>query len=374
MSQTIVGVNDPKAVKRFSASLFVDSNREGYFNSRFASKGENANVPVQIMLDLSKDAGDTISYDLSLQLNNRPVYGDERIAGKMAALKFATDSVSIDQIRCGVSAGGRMTRKRVLHDLREVARARMAEWWGRWDDEETVMYLSGSRGVNEEFIEVLGYNGYAGNSFVAPDALHQMYSGSATSKATLVAVDKMSLATIDKAVTKAKTMGGGSTQIPRIKPMKYKGENRYVLLMSEFDAFNVRTNASVGQWLDIQKAAAGAEGRDNPIFTGSMGMYNDVVLHSHDIVVRFDDYGAGANVKASRSLFMGAQALCRANGNAGNNLRYDWHEETVDHGNELEISTSTMRGSKKCRFDKPGVGAHDFGLITIDSAATDPNA
>lgn len=373
MSQTIIGVNDPKAVKRYSANLFVDSSREGYFDSHFAGKGENTQAPVQVLLDLSKDAGDTITYDLSLSLQNKPTYGDERLAGKMAQLKFATDQVSIDQIRCGVSAGGRMTRKRVLHDLREVARARMSEWWGRWNDEETAMYLAGARGINEDFIEDLGYTGYAGNAFAAPDTAHLMYSGAATSKASLVAGDKLSLATIDKALTKARTLGGGSQQIPRIRPMRFQGEDRFVLLMSEFDAYNLRTNTSVGQWLDIQKAAAASQGQANPIFKGSLGMYNGVILHSHDIVVRFNDYGAGANVAASRALFMGRQALVRAHGSPGNGLRMDWHEETVDHGNEIEISSSVIRGTKKARFAVPNVGTYDFGVIAIDSAAADPN-
>lgn len=373
MSTTVIGINDPKAVKRFSANLFVDSSREGYFDAHFSGKGENTQAPVQVLLDLAKDAGDTISYDLSLALNNKPVYGDEKLAGKMAALKFATDSVKIDQIRCGVSAGGRMSRKRVLHDLREVARARMSEWWGRWNDEETVMYAAGARGVNEDFIEDVGYLGYAGNAFVAPDTAHLMYSGAATSKASLVVGDKMSLATIDKAVTKAKTLGGGGNQVPRIRPMRFEGNDRFVMLMSEFDAYNLRTNTSVGQWLDIQKAAAAAQGQANPIFKGSLGMYNDVVLHSHDIVVRFNDYGAGSNVAASRSLFMGRQAMVRAYGSPGDGLRMSWNEELVDHKNEIEISSSAIRGTKKTRFDVPNVGQYDFGLIAIDSAAADPN-
>ena len=43
--------------------------------------------------------GDTITYDLSLQLRKRPVYGDDRAQGKSEELKFATDQVLIDQIR-----------------------------------------------------------------------------------------------------------------------------------------------------------------------------------------------------------------------------------------------------------------------------------
>lgn len=370
--QTVIGVNDAKAVKRFSANLFVDASREGYFDSHFAGKGDNAQAPIQVLLDLSKDAGDTISYDLSLALANKPVYGDDRLKGKEAALKFATDTVSIDQIRTGVSAGGKMSRKRVLHDLREVARARMAEWWGRFNDEETAMYASGARGVNSEFIEDLSYAGYAGNNFAAPDALHLMYSGAATSKGSMTTADKMSLATIDKAVTKAKSMGGGTTQVPRIQPMRFEGEERFVLLMSPFDEYNLRTSTSTGQWLDIQKAAAAAQGTASAIFKGGLGMYNNVVLHSHQLVVRFADYGAGT-VAASRSLFMGKQALVRANGNTGDGLRMDWNEEMDDRGNELIITSSTIRGTKKARFTVPNGSTYDLGLIAIDSAAADPN-
>jgi N4-gp56 family major capsid protein len=372
MSTSIIGVNDAKAVKRYSATLFADSAREGYFGSRFAGKGENTMAPIQVLLDLAKDAGDTISYDLSMQLSNQPTFGDERLAGKMAALKWATDTVHIDQIRCGVSAGGRMSRKRVLHDLRMVARARMSEWWGRWDDEETAMYLSGARGINEGFIASVDFAGYAGNAFTAPDDEHQMYGGAATSKASLTSGDKMSLSVIDKAVTKAKTMGGRGQKVPQIRPMRFDGEDRFVLLMSEFDAYNLRTSTSVGQWLDIQKAIAASVGNKSPIVTGALGMYNNVVLHSHDVVIRFNDYGAGSNVAASRCLFMGRQAANRAHGNAGNGLRYDWHEEQVDHGNEIEISTSTIRGTKKNSFEIAGT-RRDFGLLSIDCAAADPN-
>lgn len=370
--QTVIGVNDPKAVKRFSADLFVETSREGYFSSKFAGKGANPQAPIQVLLDLAKDHGDTISYDLSVQLNNAPVFGDDKLKGKEAALQFATDEVKITQVRCGVSAGGRMTRKRVLHDLRMVARARQGEWWGRLDDEFTVMYASGARGHNDDTILDADFAGYAGNSLVAPDAAHQMYAGAATSKASLVAGDKLDLTTIEKAVTKAKAMGGGGTGAPKIQPMRFEGEERFVLLMSPFDEYNLRTNSSVGQWIDIQKAAAGAQGAAGPLFKGALGMFNGVILHSHQITRRFNDYGAGSNVKASRCLFMGRQALVRAYGSPGNGLRMDWHEETDDRGNELVITSSTIRGDKKTRFEVRGT-QYDLGVIAIDAAAADPN-
>ena len=42
-------------------------------------------------------------------------------------------------------------------------------------------------------------------------------------------------------------------------------------------------------WADRKKqAAAAAEGRKNPIFQGGLGMYNNVVLHEHQAVIRMN--------------------------------------------------------------------------------------
>ncbi|MFM9577988.1 N4-gp56 family major capsid protein, partial [Streptomyces turgidiscabies] len=83
------------------------------------------------------------------------------------------------------------------------------------------------------------------------------------------------------------------------------GEKHYVLLMSPDQETDLRLEVGEKGWLDVQKAAAGAEGKNNPIFKGGLGMINNVVLHSHESVIRFNDYGAGSNVSAARALFMG---------------------------------------------------------------------
>lgn len=369
MAQTIIGVNDPKAVKRFSAQLFVDQSREGYFSNRFEGRGENAMSALQVLTQLQKEAGDTISFDLNMALRQKPTYGDARLKGKEEALRFYTDQVKIDQVRCGVSAGGRMSRKRVLHDLRQVARSRMAEWWGRWNDEVTSIYQAGERGMNSEFIEDLDYTGFAGNALEAPSAERIVYGGDATSKADLDANDKMSLSLIERLQTKAKTQGGGTSGVPRIRPIKIDGEDHFCLLMHPFQEYDLRTNTNTGQWLDIQKAAAGAEARKGPMFKGGLGMYNNTVLHSHEIAIWFDDYGVGSNVEAARAIFMGRQAGVVAYGSPGNGLRMEWHEEQEDHGNEILISSSAILGRKKTRFN--GI---DFGQYAVDTAAADPNA
>lgn len=275
-------------------------------------------------------------------------------------------------MRGGVNTGGRMTRKRTIHDLRKVARARQSDWWSRVFDELFFMYLSGARGVNSDFIYPTTYTGFASNSFVAPDTQHLLYAGSATSKASLASTDKVTLATIDKAKVKATMLGGGTTGIPAIEPMMIDGEMTYVLLMNPFQSYDLRTNTSTGQWLDIQKAASTNNAKDNPIFKGGLGVYNSVVLHEHKGVIRFSDYGAGSNVAAARALFLGRQAGVVAFGSSGNGLRFDWHEEARDNGNQAVITTSTICGIKKTAFTVAGT-SRDFGIISVDSAAADPN-
>jgi N4-gp56 family major capsid protein len=371
MAQTIVGVNDPKAVKKYGGVMAVDVGRTSYFNKKFMGVGESAQTPIQQLMHLENDAGDTISYDLIMQLKMQPIEGDETLRGKEEDLKFYTDTVSIDQMRGGVNTGGKMTRKRTLNDLRALARKRQSEWWARVFDELFFMYLSGARGINADYTFPTSYTGFAGNSFVAPDSQHIMYGGSATSKASLTNTDKFTLALIDREVARASTMGGGTSGIPAIEPCMIDGEEHYVQVMHPWQEYDVRTNSTTGQWIDIQKAAAAAEGRNNPLFKGSLGMYNDVILHKHKAVIRFDDYGASSNLNAARSLFMGSQAAVVAFGSAGTGLRFDWTEETEDRGNQVVITTSSIFGIKKTAFTIDGT-SRDFGVISSDTYISDP--
>lgn len=371
MAKTVIGVGDPLAVKKFGGFLAVDVGRTSYFNRKFMGVGIEAQTPIQTLLQLENDAGDTITYDLQMALRMQPIEGDDILEGKEEQMRHYSDSISIDQARGGVNTGGRMTRKRTIHDLRKTARERQKEWWARLFDELFFMYLSGRRGTNADYIYSTDYVGFAGNPLVAPDSQHLMYGGSATSKATLTAADKMDLTVIDKAQTRASTMGGGTSGVPSIEPCMIDGEEHFICVMHPWQEYSVRTNAATGQWLDIQKAAAAAEGRNNPIFKGNCGMYNDTVLHKHKAVILSTDYGAGANVTSARALFLGRQAAVVAFGSGGSGLRFDWNEETRDNGNQVAITTRSIFGVKKTSFVIDGV-SRDFGVIALDTAAADP--
>jgi N4-gp56 family major capsid protein len=294
-----------------------------------------------------------------------PIEGDAILEVNEEDLNFYSDAFYIDQARQGVNVGGKMSRKRTLHDLRAVAKARQSEYWARLFDEQFFMYLSGARGINSDYIFPTSYTGRANNAFTAPDSQHLIVAGSGT-KAALTSSDGFTLGLIDRALTKAVMMGGGTQGTPQIQPIMVDGEEHYVVVVSPYQIYQLRT-ASGSQWLDLQKAAAAAVGLNSPIFKGTEGMYNNVVIHKHKSVIRFSDYGASNNLAAARALFLGEQAAVCAFGSSGSGMRFDWHEEMEDRGNQLVVTTSSIFGIKKCSFNSV-----DFGVMAIDTYAPDP--
>lgn len=362
--RTSVPFGDSKAAKKWSGTLFIDTTKKSYWDKKFVTTSDNAII--QRITDLESSAGDTIDFDLSVQLRGMPTTGDNRLDGKEEQLRFFSDQISIDQMRHGVSAGGKMSQKRTVHDLRTTAKARLSDYWAKFLDEMKFIYLSGARGINEDFTTPTTWAGHAENPIQAPDANHLLVAGLKT-KATLLATDTMTRAVIGQAATKARMLRSQDPDSANMIPVDINGEGHYVCLMNVYQEHDMRIT-DTGGWLEIQKAAAAAEGRNNPIFKGGLGMIDNVVLHSHESGIRFNDYGSGANVKAGRALFMGRQAGVDAYG-ASSGLRFQWTELLKDHGNEKTFGGGLIIGTKKTRFN-----GQDFGIMSIDTACKDPAA
>lgn len=369
--QTSFGVNSPQAVKRWSLAMAVDYAKNLYFK-QFIGRDENAII--QEKTDLKQAAGDEVMFDLSMRLREKPTYGDNTLEGKEESLKFMQDRVKIDLMRKATSAGGTMTAQRTLHDLRAIAKARTAEFCAEWMDEAIFIYTSGDVGIlgmNED--SIFGDEEFAANSIEAPDDAHMMYGGQATSKATMVATDVMSVDLIERATTDVAMLNATNPDVVAMRPVKINGSDHFVLLMNPWQLHDLRVKAGDREWLEIQKSA-GQRGSNNPIFTGKMGMINNTVLHKHTNVRRFSDYGAGGNVSAARALLMGRQAGVIAYGK-GSGSQMSWVEEQRDYKSKVNIACGMIAGIKKTRFKPKGGGAGtDFGIMSLDTAAQRPQA
>ena len=364
MSQTVFPWGHPSAKKHWSAQVLKEQLAKSYWQ-KFIGMADDA--VIQQKNDLQADDGDRVSFDLSVLLRGEATVGDERVEGKEEALRLYTDEVIVDQVRKGVSLGGRMSRKRIVHNMRRLGRDRLSAFFTQWVDTLVFMTLSGARGINPDFDGFpLTYAGHAGNAFRAPDTDHLVYGGAATAKNNLTTGDIMSRQLVERLSTYVSMLRALNPDVANMLPTTVAGGEHYVLLMSSFQKHSLRDDTGTANWLDIQKAASGAEGRNSPIFKGGLGMIDNVVLHEHSRVIRFSDYGVGANLPAARALMLGRQAGIIAYGTP-NGSRFSWVEDTKDAGNEAVLYAGNIMGVQKARFN-----GRDFGLISVDTYAKSP--
>ena len=367
MAQTYIAPNTTAAQlvpKIFSAKLFTQSLGESFFLSKFATNdfvrygdgsliGTDPGKPIQLLRDLEKTNGDTIQYDLVTDIKGDAVYGDNQAKGKEASLTFGLDQVHIDQVRRGINAGGRMTRKRTKHDLRMVARQRLERWFARFYDEAITCYLAGTRGEGTaQWVLPTSWTGFAGNSLELPDTAHGVTvdSGGSISH-TKTDADTFKLSWLEKLELHLSTL-----DVP-MNPIYVGSKPYYILILSPWAVEQLRTDTSTNSWIDIQKSA-GARGQENPIFQDSLGVYGRFILHKYSKI----PVTTASSVQYSHNLLLGAQAGVIAFGDAGGQFSIRWHEEPDDRGNQLVVTAGAILGVKKCRFN---IDNTDFGCMTV---------
>lgn len=363
MSKTTVLPTDPGAVKLWSAKVALDTANKMYYGKLTGSEADA--LPIVNKTDLESGAGDEITTYLIAKLRGKPVEGDEKGEGREDKLTHYTHKFRINKNRKLVNVGDIMTQKRVKFEIDEQVRNRLSDYMAEVHDQRITMYASGGRGVGEEITHYpVGYAGFP-NDFDAPDADHLLV-GAGKTKATLVVGDKMSTDVIDRALVRAKKYFGGPGKAVRMTPVDVDGGKHFVMLMGPEQMYDIRREVGDAGWLTLEKAKATQDGAKNPIFTGGKAYYNGVLLDEAQHVVKFDDYGAGGNVAASRALFWGAHGVATAWGMKGQKgMRYQLSDSDVDHGEEEVIIARAVNGISKTRFN-----GKDFGLISVDTAFT----
>lgn len=365
------------AKKHFGGAMFSSTIEQSWVmknlieNAHRTDKGaQMANAPIVVLNDLTKNEGDTISYDIYMQITGRATFGDDNLEGNLESLDAYTDEVSINQVRKGVDVGGRMSNKRTLNDQRSIAKQKLTEWFAQFLDQTCFTNLAGKRGINPFLLaKNVNYAVKDTHEFEDYDADHIVYGGNAVSKASLTANDKMSLDLIDKLIVKATTEGGDADKKVRLTPLEKGGEDAYLMLLHPYQEHDLRKDTGTAGWLEIQKAAAGAEGSKSPLFKQALGNYRGVHFKKHKHVVLDNTFGAGSNVQSARASFMGRQALVMAFGNASSaNLRADWTEKKTDvDDNKQAISGRMMFNAKRPRFN-----GQDVNSYAVDTAAIKP--
>jgi N4-gp56 family major capsid protein len=382
MADIYVPAGDATAVTIFSKRLLSHAMRHTAA-AKFIKIGLNPDDPnniVQMFDEPTKGPGDTIKYDLIPNIVGPGVLGDNPITGQTKSFKALQDSFTINQQRQGEKAVGRMSQQRVPYSIRSGIKTTLANWWAQTFDIGFFNQIAG----NTAQTNVL-YTGL--NAAVAPDSAHHIYASTATSEATLTSsmIFDVSL------ISQVNAMARGTLTFP-IKPLNIGGMKvNGVMFLHPLQVKALRNSYSAGGWADIQKAAYQglADSGGNPIFSGALGMIDNVVLHEAPNLPYGDDtqntvydpelaanvaaptsLGAAATgtTSVARAVFVGAQALAMGFGGAeqinGKTLKVSWSEAVLDHGNQLEVVAGMIYGMKKTVF-----ASQDYATIVVSSWA-----
>lgn len=367
MARTTILPSDPNKRKAWAASVANDAAQEQYFARMQGPEGSRSAVVKKT--ELEKGAGDEVTTALVAKLRGAPITEGKKLAGAEFRLQHSAHTMRINEFRHGVNIGARIEQSRVGFNLKKQGREKLTEYIKELYEQIAVCAASGARGVGEEishFDET--YAGYP-NALRAPDAAHLFVGTDGTkAKATLVAGDKMSLATVNKLRTKAKKMLGGRGKAVKMTPVRKGGKDCFLLPVLPEVMQDIRDDVGAQGWFESQKALTAAIGKESEIFKGGAGLFNGVLIDEMEVGVKFSDYGAGGNVKAARSLFMGANFLSVAHGTKGmaDGMSVSLDEDTDDRGHDHILFFEMIFGADKNQFE-----GMDYGGITVDTAYTE---
>lgn len=319
---------------------------------------------VYIHKDLEKSAGDTIKYDILLELVDDGKSGSDIIERNAEAMQFEQDEIKIDQHRFNVS-WDIMSQQRTLHQLRDAAMDLHITKWGKHKEDQLFRYLGGDTSLN-----------FAGNTGTAPDGNHYFLCGNGTNSGT-IATDETAMDTNDRLVLEdidyMREKALASTGTNAMRPVRIKGKMYLVLVLHPYVFTDLRQNVGASSkttWMEIQQNAA-KRGPDNPIFTAAEGVYNNVIIFQSPYI-----YSPSSNIY--RNVLLGAQAACYAQGNPYGKAKRNpkggksqnimkWVESSWDAEDKFEVVTGCCYGIKKTRFNDRDGTARDYGCMVVTS-------
>lgn len=363
MSYTSFAVNDAMAIKVWSQETAAYERD----TSEIAKlEGEDTNSIIQVKNDFSKTngKGDTITYSIRARLSGQGFTRGETAQGNARSLTYFSDSIVISELgqTVGVESENTIDAQRVPFNLRRDARDSLSEWWKDRKSRIFFNHVCGYTPANTEAVDTSGQKYVGFNTVVAPSSTRIIRAGTAANDQSLTSADTFTVALIDR----AKELAGVGDNI--VAPIEIGGQPKHVMYLDPAQVTQLRTNAGSGGWLDITKAAMqGGKITGNPIYTGALGEWNNVILRQSQDVTTGVHGSTGADVSTvRRAVLLGKQAAVCAYGGANKYgpMKYRWSEEMFDHDRKMEVGAWSIFGCKKVVFN-----SIDLGTIVVSTYA-----
>jgi N4-gp56 family major capsid protein len=419
---TNIPYGDPVAMQIQSAGLFAAHMQRNTILNRLTGKlpqqaeaeanirqQSDASLPIVVSKDLTKTAGDEITFDLINPMGGKPIMGEKNAEGLGRSMSFSQDKLRINQTRYPISVGGAMTQQRTKHQLRTLARALGDNYMTRLQDQLTLTHLAGARGFHDNIEWAVpkasdaDFSEICVNTVKAPTKnRHFMSTGTGIeiikaggNEITLATTDTLNLDVVDALRT---VMDGMALAPP---PVIFEGDKmandsplRVLMVSPENYTSFVQSNSGSFRTLQSNAMARSQAAGQNPIFQGEAGLWNGILIVKMPKPIRFYSGDslrwcasyttetetttdlvpaafAASGHAVDRSILLGGQALALAfgkNNKTGN--PFFWSEKELDHGDKLEVLIGMMSGASKVRFEIDHGNQKqftDFGVIALDS-------
>ncbi len=420
MSQTTVPYGSDQQVKIQSVGLFaacmqrktglnrmagkMSKQTDASGNIRMASTNKKPIVRVQ---ELSKAAGDEVTFDLINPIKATPIMGDSWAKGLGSKMTFSSDRLRINQARFPISAGGAMTQQRTPHQLRGLAQDQALSALERFSDQASLVHLAGARGFHDnvewcvplaadaKFAEVMV------NTVRAPTRnRHFISTGSGIEQVaasgnaiTIATSDVMNSDVVDGIAT---WLDGMALPLPGIQ---FEGDEAAeddpvrVLMVSpeQYNSFVQSTNFRTLQANAMSRAQMA---KNHPVFLNNALLWRGILIIKMPRPIRFYSgnpinwcasttsatetttdlvpAGFGTTYAVDRAILLGGQALAEGFGrHMGSGSSYFTKEEIDDFENQREYLVGEVAGRSKIRFliDHGSEQQYtDYGVAVIDTA------
>ncbi len=351
MGVTYKGDVDAQIPDLWSKRLYSQAERQTFWH-RFEGP-EGGSMPVIRKDDLTQEAGDTIKTDIVLSLTGAGLKGSTETGGLLEGneekMKFRQNSFTVDAYRHGVR-WEKLGKILITHDMRGSALGQLRKWLASKLDDQVFAEFTGET-----------ISGYVPQSTVPTTAKVFTEPGTTTPGG----IDSTDALTLDM-ISELKVIAKVNNQI---EPIAMKdGEEVYGLVLHDYAGLEIKKSTD---WKQAQREAR-ERGATNPLFTGALGIWDNVIIYQSERIPRLLD--GAASVGVARNIFFGAQALMR-----GYAYYPDWTEQYFSYGEEQGIGTFTVLGQKLVTFDLTvagGAAAADFtaiGSLVVYSYAPGPS-
>lgn len=358
--------------------LYQDVIDNLYFTKNGMMGSDDNNI-VQLKDELMKEKGNTVTFGLTAKLAGSGVTGDSELEGNEEKINGYADSVVISKKRFAVRLDGKLDEQQAAYDMRVDAKNKLSIRMQEFIERQVFLKMGSvglatitdSAGVvvgtdvawsnTPDVVTVTDETAGFGARYLS--AAYDAVSGTGNN-ASMSTVHVLTPNLISKLRIKAKLAN------PQIVPLKIDGVNYYILFVHPWQAYDLKNHPS---YRDAQLYAA-QRGKDNPIFTGSLGVWDGVIVHEHEYTPYLDissfsgtanfagnASGVQAAVDLTRAILCGSQAIAFAKAKYSNG----WVEKAFDYDDKVGFATGLLGGIQKVQFN-----SKDYGTIALDTYAT----